>query len=542
MRKEGVFLCGAAFLGGPSGVSAAAPKGDARPNILLCVADDASWLHFGAYGCEWVSTPVFDSIARNGVLFENCYTPNAKSAPSRAMLLTGLYSWQLGEAGNHICRFPGDIRVFTEALADAGYDVAFTGKGWAPGDAGEVGGRPRRLTGSPYQSCKLTPPTPEILSTDYAANFSAFLASRGECSRPWCFWFGCREPHRRYEYGSGVAKGGRSTAEIDRVPGFWPDNEEVRNDLLDYGFEIEHYDRQLGALLSHLSELGELDNTLVIVTSDNGMPFPRAKGTQYEYGHHVPLAVMWVRGVRHPGRRERGYVSFTDIAPTILEAAGVDPEASGMRRPSGRSLLPLLKDEADPAAPFRERALLGRERHDNGRPGDQGYPIRGIVRGGWLYLCNLKPWLLPGGNPETGYRDIDSSPTKTSILQLKRNGLDSRYYGLSMGLRPSEELYHVSGDRDCLHNLIDAPELRALADSLREELFGALREQGDPRVTGDGDIFDRYPYDKSDRARVYERTLSGEIIPWEADTWILPGDYEQYGKANKESTTTDKTE
>ena len=107
-----------------------------RPNILFCIADDAAWLHFGAYGCGWVSTPIFDSVAARGILFENCYTPNAKSAPSRASLLTGRYSWQLGEAGNHICHFPEDIKVFTEALEEAGYDVAFTGKGWAPGNPG----------------------------------------------------------------------------------------------------------------------------------------------------------------------------------------------------------------------------------------------------------------------------------------------------------------------------------------------------------------------------------------------------------------------
>ena len=163
-----------------------------RPNILFCIADDAAWLHFGAYGCQWVSTPVFDSVAARGVLFENCYTPNAKSAPSRASLLTGRYSWQLGEAGNHICHFPEDAGVFTEALEEAGYDVAFTGKGWAPGNPGMKNGRRRQLTGEAWQNRKLTPPTSEMLATDYAANFSDFLSSREDASRPWFFWFGCR--------------------------------------------------------------------------------------------------------------------------------------------------------------------------------------------------------------------------------------------------------------------------------------------------------------------------------------------------------------
>lgn len=231
---QGILFVGAAAFGDLAGAEAQDGV-SRRPNILFCIADDAAWLHFGAYGCKWVSTPVFDSVAARGVLFENCYTPNAKSAPSRASLLTGRYSWQLGEAGNHICRFPENIKVFTEALEEAGYDVAFTGKGWAPGDPGVKDGRRRQLTGKAWQNRKLTPPTPEILATDYAANFSDFLSSREDASRPWFFWFGCREPHRRYEYGSGVAKGGRTTGEIDRVPAFWPDNETVRNDMLDYG-------------------------------------------------------------------------------------------------------------------------------------------------------------------------------------------------------------------------------------------------------------------------------------------------------------------
>lgn len=132
MQKE-LILCGITLCGSILPLDAA-PKADKRPNVLFCIADDAAWLHFGAYGCKWVQTPVFDRVAAQGVVFDNCYTPNAKSAPSRATLLTGLYSWQLGPAGNHICHFPEDVKVFTEVLSESDYDVAFTGKGWAPGN------------------------------------------------------------------------------------------------------------------------------------------------------------------------------------------------------------------------------------------------------------------------------------------------------------------------------------------------------------------------------------------------------------------------
>lgn len=173
---QGILFVGAAAFGDLAGAEAQDGV-SRRPNILFCIADDASWLHFGAYGCKWVSTPVFDSVAARGVLFENCYTPNAKSAPSRASLLTGRYSWQLGEAGNHICRFPENIKVFTEALEETGYDVAFTGKGWAPGDPGMKDGCRRQLTGKAWQNRKLTPPTSEILATDYDKTWFFLLAA-----------------------------------------------------------------------------------------------------------------------------------------------------------------------------------------------------------------------------------------------------------------------------------------------------------------------------------------------------------------------------
>ena len=250
-----------------------------RPNILFCIADDASFHHFGAAGCSWVSTPAFDRVAAEGIFFSRCYTPNAKSAPSRAILLTGRYSWQLKEAGNHVTNFPAEFKVFTEALSENGYRVAFTGKGWAPGDPGIKDGVPRKFTGDSFQTRKTQAPTTAVSSNDYAANFSDFLDTV-EAGKPWFFWFGAMEPHRAYEYGSGAAKGGKSPDMIDRVPAFWPDSETVRNDMLDYAFEIEYYDLHVGRMIAELEKRGLLHNTVIIVTSDNGMPFPRAKGNE----------------------------------------------------------------------------------------------------------------------------------------------------------------------------------------------------------------------------------------------------------------------
>lgn len=85
-----------------------------RPNILFCIADDASLL--GAYGIDWVKTPAFDRVAKDGILFNNMFTCNAKSAPSRATIITGRNSWQLDEACNHWPQFPVKYKTFVEVL------------------------------------------------------------------------------------------------------------------------------------------------------------------------------------------------------------------------------------------------------------------------------------------------------------------------------------------------------------------------------------------------------------------------------------------
>jgi len=133
-----------------------------RPNILIAIGDDITWMHMGAYGCDWVKTPGFDRVANDGILFRNAYTPNAKSSPSRACLLTGRNSWQLEEAANHVPFFPVKFTTFMEALSNNGYSAGYTAKGWAPGVAIDIAGNPRELTGKAYNAKKIKPPAEEF--------------------------------------------------------------------------------------------------------------------------------------------------------------------------------------------------------------------------------------------------------------------------------------------------------------------------------------------------------------------------------------------
>ena len=504
------------------------PRKD-RPNILIAIGDDISYPHMGAYGCTWIKTPGFDRVASDGILFRNAYTPNSKSSPSRACLLTGRNSWQLEEAANHVPFFPPKFTSFIEVLGNNGYTTGYTAKGWAPGIALDSAGNPRKLTGRAFNEKKTAPPSNGISDNDYAGNFEDFLNSK-DPDKPFCFWYGSQEPHRRYQYGSGMSIGGKRLSDVEKVPRFWPDDDIVRTDMLDYAFEIEHFDNHLVKMLGLLEKRGELSNTIVIVTADNGMPFPRAKGQAYDYSNHLPLAIMWGKGIKNPGRTLYDYISFIDITPTLLEVAGIDQDKSGMQPIEGRSIAPMFKSRKKGFADNSfDHVLIGRERNDVGRPDDAGYPIRGIVREGYLFLVNFKPNRWPSGDPETGYLDCDGSPVKTLILNIRRSRESSDYWKLNFGMRVEEELYNISSDPECLINLVPDPGYNVLKQRLRLLMVQELEKQEDPRILGNGDIFDKYPYASEAVRDFYNRFLKGGISA-SAAGWVDSTDFETISK------------
>ena len=486
------------------------------PNILICIADDAG--HMGK-DYAWVQTPAFDRVANEGLLFENAYTPNAKCAPSRASLLTARNSWQLKEAANHFNNFPAEYKTYPEVLKEFGYFTGHTGKGWGPGNPGEINGKKRELCGSGWNSKKIEPLTKKMSHNDYSENFKDFFNNKPH-GKPFYFWYGGWEPHRGFEYGSSL-KAGKKLSDIKKVPAFFPDNNIVRTDILDYALEIEYFDSHVTKILDFLESKGELENTIVIVTSDHGMPFPRAKSDEYDYSNHIPLAIMWGDNIKDPGREIDEYVSFIDIAPTFFEAVGIKWEQSGMQGTPGTSLIPFFKGENEN---FRNYVLIGKERHDVGRPNDYGYPIRGIVKDGWMYLRNYRPDLWPAANPECGYSTVDGSPTKTEVLKSRHNSETKFYWDLSFGKRPAEELFYLPDDKFCIENLAFEEKFYSIKDELIFKMEEELKKQADPRMIGDGDIFHSYYFTSDKYRNLYSRMVNeGEkIVP----VWINASDIE----------------
>ena len=457
----------AAGLGLSAARTPAAAAKDGRPNILFAIADDWSWPHAGAYGDQVVKTPAFDRIGREGVLFTQAHVAAPSCTPSRGSILTGQMFYRLEEGANLWSTLPAKFPVYPEILAKAGYHVGHTRKGWGPGNVA-AGGRTDNPAGKRYR------------------DFAAFLAERPE-GAPFCFWYGSHEPHRGYRKGSGVKSGKR--VEDVAVPPFLPDSEATRSDILDYYVEVEQYDTQVAGLLKLLGRRGMLDNTLVVMTSDNGMPFPRAKSNLYEYGTRMPLAVRWPARVKGP-RVVDDFVSFTDFAPTFLEAAGCEIPPGV----TGRSFLDVLvATKSGLVDPKRSGVVTGKERHTDRRKGFVGYPCRAVRTRDWLYIRNFKPDRWPAGDPP-GFGDIDGSPTKSYLLDHRDDEKVRRLFELSCAKKPAEELYDVRKDPYQLDNLAGRPEVADVQKKLSDELIAKLRKTRDPRVIGGGEKFETYRY------------------------------------------------
>ncbi len=441
----------------------------ARPNILLVIADDWSYPHAGVLGDRVVKTPTFDRVAGEGVLFRNAFVAAPSCTPSRASLLTGRAVHQLEEGGDLWGFLPSKFAVYPDLLEAAGYTVGFTRKGWGPGDF-KAGGRTRNPAGSQF------------------ASFADFYQQASK-DKPFAFWFGSQDPHRPYDEGAGAASG-MDVADVD-VPRFLPDTPATRRDILDYYFEVQRLDREAGGIIATLEAAGQLDNTVVIFTSDNGMPFPRAKANLYDAGTRVPLAIRFPSRAK-PHHTVDDFVVLSDLAPTILEAAGLKPPA-GM---TGRTLMPLLAGNKQSG---RDVAFLERERHAQVRRGDLGYPARAIRTRDFLFIWNVHPDRWPAGDPEMyvsvgPFGDIDGGPTKDLLLQGREDSSIARYFALATAKRPEEELYDLRKDPQQLENVAANPQYARTKNSLRSSLLKWMRETQDPRAVSTADPWDRYPY------------------------------------------------
>ena len=504
-----------------------------RPNIVLLFADD-----LGRYASAYadpkrpsandiVATPVFDRIAREGVLATNAFVSAPSCSPSRAALISGRHFFRNGSHSQLHNPWSGDraedpwrkVRGFALQLRGAGYHIGWSHKLHIAAD--RMGGNRRnyRKAGRRVNSfsqfvSKAADPdaAKQVIYNECRDNFRSFLADRVE-KQPFYYSFHPTNTHRKWVAGSGKKLWKLDPGRLrGKMPPFLPDVATVREDLADYLGEGMAFDACCGVIIEELRRIGELDNTLLVISGDHGAPgFPRGKTNCYDFGARVLFAARW------PGRIAatqtlKSPISLLDLAPTFLAAAGLPPEAGC----NGQDLLPAL--HAADHTKVRGWALIGRENHvDNARPGGLPYPMRAIRTKDFLYVINYKPKRAPMGAPRRlasphpptfveirektrlTYGDVDAGPTKAWMVQHRNDPEHAAAWHLGFGPRPAEELYVLSDDPHQVNNVAKKSNYNTERLLLRKLLLATLRENHDPRL--DGDRFDRPPYTKQKRKR-----------------------------------------
>jgi N-sulfoglucosamine sulfohydrolase len=506
----------------------------ARPNILFAFADD-----WGRYASAYkqvegdstpnalLDTPNFDRVAREGVLLTNAFVPAPSCTPCRSSLLTGRYFWQTERGAILQCAvWDSSIPSYPLLLEESGYHIGYTYKVWSPGTPRDepYGGERTRYApaGSKFGQFSQVATqhldelgvegAKQILLDEVRQNFDAFLGAR-PADTPFCYWWGPTNTHRKWEQGSGKALWGLEPDDLKgRLPDFLPDVHDIREDVCDYLGECQAVDAGLGVLLDRLEELGELDNTLIVVSGDHGIPgFPRGKCNLYDLGCEVALAARWPGHIPE-GRIVDDFVNLMDLAPTFLQAGGLDaPE--GM---CARSLMDVLaSEESGQVDPGRTFVVTGRERHvADARPGLLPYPQRAIRTGDFLYIRNFEPDRWPMGDPKglddpeteppswedlvhttrIAYPDMDSSPTKAWLVHHRGDKQVRKLFEMGFGKFPAEELYDLREDPHYMRNLAGNSACEEIRQELSDRLMGVLEKQNDPRITESPCRFENAPF------------------------------------------------
>jgi N-sulfoglucosamine sulfohydrolase len=519
----------------PAGTAQRSP---ARANILFCFADD--WGRYASIYAtlerqpslnQVVKTPNIDRIAREGVLFRHAFVNAPSCTPSRSSLLSGRYFFNSGRGAIlQTAEWDSSIPSYPHLLRDAGYHIGETYKVWSPGapvdapfGAGKhayerAGNLPNNfsenVTKMMGEGQTLEAARAKIFD-QVRGNFEAFLADR-KAGQPWHYWFGATTTHRRWIKGSGKKLWGiEPDALKGKLPPFLPDVPEVREDVADYLGEVQAWDAYIGLLLKKLEETGELENTLIVVSGDHGMPgVTNGKCNLYDFGTGVAMVARLPKGMggsgNSRGRVVDDLISLVDLAPTFLEAAGVAIPA-GM---NARSFLDVLRsDKNGQVDASRSWVISGRERHvafanENNLP----YPQRALRTREFLYIRNFAPERWPLGTPyrvtETSapgqeelesetyaaFADMDASPTKAWLVLHRDDAQGKRYYDIAFARRPTEELYDLIKDPHQLKNVAADPAYAKDRARLQAQLMKILTDAGDPRVTGDGNTFERPPF------------------------------------------------
>ncbi len=427
-----------------------------RPNIVYIIGDDIGWDDLGTYGNSVVQTPVIDELAANGLQFNQFYLTASSCSPSRNSIVTGRYPHNTGAPELHMA-LPGYLTPYPLLLKEAGYYTAASGK-WHMGDAA------KRAFDVVYT---------EDVGSSGSERWIEALQTRDK-DKPFFMWLASRDAHRIWD--AGEFEGTHNPHDVV-VPPFLVDDTATRKDITLYYDEIARFDYYIGLVKDELEAQGVLDNTLIIVMSDNGMAFPRAKTRVYDSGMKSFLVMHWPKGIEKPGSESNSLLSAIDIAPTVLEVTGIDPIESIQ----GVSFAKLL---SQPELPFRNYVFAEHNWHDHEA---HERMVRTLTH---MYVLNSRPNL---SNP--GPADSLASDSFKSLLAAKEAGtLTHAQADIFITPRPREELFNCISDPYQFNNVASNPEYQDILHHMRAIMTEWRDATGDDTpddLTPDGFYRDR---------------------------------------------------
>ncbi len=421
-----------AFLLVPLLLSAKENATTVKPNVVLIIADDVSWNDIGCYGNKVVKTPNIDQLAREGLQFTNAFLTASSCSPSRCSIISGKYPHSNGAAELHT-PLPEDEIPFPLMLKEQGYYTMQAGK-W-------------HLGPNVYKAFdRYTDKNGYDNGDGGEDQWIPFLKER-PADRPFFFWMAAYDAHRNW--GADDFHITHDPNDME-VPVYFADTPETRQDMASYYNEISRFDYFVGEVRKELEQQGVLDHTVIIVMADNGRPFPRCKTRVYDSGMKTPFVVFWPEGIKNRGEMSASLVSAVDIAPTVLQLAGIEAP-SGYQ---GVSFLPVLEN---PTAEVRTAVFSEHNWHD--------YEAheRMVRTREYLYLLNSRPHLTNGGPA-----DSKRSPTQHALNVVRDEGrLTPAQADIFIAPRPAEELFHVQSDPMQLLNLASLPSYQEELDEMR---------------------------------------------------------------------------
>ncbi|MBC8353539.1 MAG: sulfatase [Planctomycetes bacterium] len=427
-----------------------------QPNVILFIADDVSWNDYGCYGNGAARTPNIDQLAKNGTRFDEAYLTASSCSPSRSSIITGRYPHNNGKAAELHLAIDGNLPWFPTLLREAGYYTAIVGK--------------HHMKPTPGGSHSKDKPFDLVDGGNEPGNRGGHAkwvqtVKQRPKDKPFFFWFAAYDAHRAWDADKDWKAdkyGPKHHPDDVIVPPFLADEAGTRDDLASYYNEVTRFDHYIGEVVQALKEEEQLDNTLIFVLADNGRPFPRAKTRLHDSGMKTALVAHWPSAMTKKRVATKSLVSAIDLAPTILDVAGV-ASAETMQ---GVSLKPIL---SDPSTQVRRYAFSEHNWHDYEAHG------RSVRADGFLYIRNNRPYQSWQG-PADSVRSISHQQLLTLRDSKKLSAAQADVF---LSPRPAEELYEYREDPHQLTNLAADPAFADTKQQLSKLLAQWVEETGD---------------------------------------------------------------